>query len=56
MKIDYSSLEKAYETYTALTEAFSNSTLPFKVDIVDWATASLAFRALIESGYIHLEI
>ena len=30
--------------YTGLLEAFSESDLPFKVDIVDWATASASFR------------
>lgn len=30
-----------------LTEAFSESNLPFRVDIVDWATISLEFRKII---------
>ncbi|TVR95476.1 MAG: nucleotidyltransferase domain-containing protein [Rhodospirillales bacterium] len=32
----------------ALAEAFSDSDLPWKVDIVDWATADQAFRRIIE--------
>lgn len=31
----------------ALTEAFSESDLPWKVDVVDWATTSEAFRQVI---------
>jgi predicted nucleotidyltransferase len=31
----------------ALTEAFSESDLPWRVDILDWATAAPSFRALI---------
>ncbi|WP_051149715.1 nucleotidyltransferase family protein [Methylohalobius crimeensis] len=32
----------------ALSEAFSDSDLPFKIDIVDWATTSESFRRIIE--------
>lgn len=32
----------------ALAEAFSESDLPWKVDIVNWATTSEAFRKIIE--------
>lgn len=32
----------------ALAEDFSESDLPWKVDIVDWATTSAAFRKVIE--------
>ncbi len=32
----------------ALAEAFSDSDLPWKVDLVDWATTSNAFRRIIE--------
>ena len=34
---------------SALAEAFSESDLPFKVDLVDWATTSDEFRRIIES-------
>jgi type I restriction enzyme S subunit len=33
----------------ALAEAFSDSDLPWKVDIVDWATTGESFRRLIEA-------
>lgn len=32
----------------ALADDFSDSDLPWKVDVVDWATTSDAFRAIIE--------
>jgi len=34
----------------ALSEDFSESDLPFKVDVVDWATASPAFREIIKAN------
>lgn len=33
---------------SALAEAFAESDLPWKVDIVDWATTSESFRKIIE--------
>jgi type I restriction enzyme S subunit len=35
-------------TRAALADDFSESALPWKVDIVDWATASETFRKIIE--------
>lgn len=32
----------------ALSDAFSDSDLPWKVDVVDWATVSESFREVIE--------
>jgi type I restriction enzyme S subunit len=32
----------------ALADDFSESDLPWRVDVVDWSTASPAFRAIIE--------
>lgn len=32
----------------ALSDAFSDSDLPWKVDVVDWATTSESFRKIIE--------
>ncbi len=32
----------------ALADDFSESDLPFKVDVVDWATTSASFREVIE--------
>lgn len=38
-------------TMADLREAFSESDLPFNVDIVDWATTQEKFRRLIETQY-----
>jgi uncharacterized protein len=38
----------------ALAEDFSESDLPYKVDLVDWAAASGSFRDIISSGKIVL--
>lgn len=38
-----------------LHEAFSESDLPFKVDIVDWATTSEHFQEIIQQNYIALQ-
>ncbi|MBF0160160.1 MAG: restriction endonuclease subunit S [Magnetococcales bacterium] len=35
-----------------LEEDFSESALPFKVDVVDWATTSVSFRKIIEAGKV----
>jgi predicted nucleotidyltransferase len=35
-------------TRAALAEAFSESDLPWKVDLVDWATTGQPFRRIIE--------
>ncbi len=35
------------ETRAALREAFSESLLPWKVDLLDWASAEEEFRALV---------
>ena len=39
----------------ALAEAFSESDLPFKVDLVEWATISSQFRQIIGEKYLPLE-
>jgi type I restriction enzyme, S subunit len=52
----YSDLDLAVITQTpmplqvsgALTDDFAESDLPFKVDVVDWATTSASFREIIE--------
>nr|EES51714.1 MAG: DNA polymerase, beta domain protein region [Leptospirillum ferrodiazotrophum] len=36
-----------FETLAALRDAFSESRLPYKVDVVDWATISETFREII---------
>jgi len=38
----------------ALTDAFSESDLRFKVDVVDWATTSSEFRKIIERDAVVL--
>ena len=39
-----------------LAEAFSESDLPFKVDVVDWATTSAVFRGIIERNKIVVQV
>lgn len=38
-----------------LKEAFSESSLPFKVDVVDWATTKENFRRIIEKEYVAVQ-
>lgn len=38
-----------------LQQAFADSDLPFRVDLVGWATISPEFRALIRAAYIELQ-
>jgi predicted nucleotidyltransferase len=38
----------------ALADAFSDSDLPYRVDIVDWATTPAPFRAIIEAEMLPL--
>ncbi len=38
-----------------LTEAFAESDLPYKVDVVDWATTSEAFRRIIEQNKVVIQ-
>ncbi|MGC7590456.1 nucleotidyltransferase family protein [Pasteurella sp. PK-2025] len=40
-----------FATHADLVNAFSDSDLPWKVDIVDWATTSEEFRAIILQKY-----
>jgi type I restriction enzyme S subunit len=42
-------------TLAALVDDFSESDLPFKVDIVDWATTSESFRKVIEAERVILQ-
>ena len=39
----------------ALSDDFSDSELPFKVDVVDWARTSEAFRAIIARDKVVVE-
>lgn len=38
-----------------LAEAFSESDLPWRVDVVDWASTSEPFRRLIEAHHVVLQ-
>lgn len=40
---------------SALAEEFAESDLPFKVDIVDWAITSAAFRTIIEQQRVVIQ-
>lgn len=40
----------------ALAEAFSESDLPWKVDVVDWATTSEAFREVIARDKVVVQV
>jgi predicted nucleotidyltransferase len=42
-------------TLAALAEAFDESALPYKVDVVDWATASDAFKEIIRRQHVVLK-
>jgi predicted nucleotidyltransferase len=60
----YSDLDLAFlgdqplplSTQVDLAEDFSESDLPYKVDIVDWATTSERFRQIIRSEYVVLPL
>ena len=39
----------------SLNDAFADSDLPFKVDVVDWATTSEAFRRIIEHDKVVIQ-
>lgn len=55
----YSDLDLALITDTPLTirqqreleEAFCDSSLPFRVDLIDWATCSDSFKEIIAARY-----
>lgn len=40
------------DTLAALNEALSESDLPWKVDVLDWARTSDAFRQIIEARHV----
>nr|WP_295783541.1 nucleotidyltransferase domain-containing protein [Rhodoferax sp.] len=41
--------------FAALGEEFSQSNLPWRVDVVDWATASDVFRTIIEGNKVMIQ-
>jgi predicted nucleotidyltransferase len=40
-----------FRQLSALKDAFADSNLPFRVDVVDWATTSESFRVIIEGAF-----
>lgn len=40
-----------FRQLAALKDAFADSDLPFRVDLVDWATTGEAFRRIIEEAF-----
>jgi len=38
-----------------MKEAFQESALPFKIDIVDWANITLSFRQVIQAAKIQIQ-
>nr|SPS05766.1 conserved protein of unknown function [Candidatus Nitrotoga fabula] len=44
------------EVSAALTEDFSESDLPYKVDLVDWATTDDSFRQIIERDKVVVQM
>ena len=40
-----------FRQLAALKDAFADSNLPFRVDVVDWAATSGVFRGIIEGAY-----
>ncbi len=42
------------EKLAALREAFSESDLPMRVDIVDWASISAEFKMLIKANFVKI--
>lgn len=38
--------------FAEIKDAFSDSALPFKVDLLDWSTTSESFRALIDREHL----
>ncbi len=41
-----------FDTFAGLKEAFSESNLPFKVDIVDWSTTDDKFKQIIKNKFV----
>ena len=46
----------AIETRAALVEALSNSPLPYKVDLVDWTSATESFKEIIEKQKLVIQV
>jgi predicted nucleotidyltransferase len=44
-----------FEQLGRLRDAFSTSVLPFRVDVVDWATTTEGFRGIIEQDRVTVQ-
>jgi predicted nucleotidyltransferase len=44
-----------FETLAALRDAFAESNLPYKVDVVDWHSVDPAFQALIQKKRVVIQ-
>lgn len=47
--------EISINTLGNLQQAFSDSALPFKVDLIDWSTTTENFRKIIRENYVVLQ-
>ena len=45
----------SFEILAALRDAFAESNLPYKVDVVDWHSVDPAFQALIQSKRVGIQ-
>lgn len=45
----------SFADYATLKEAFDESDLPYRVDIVDWAAATSAFRGIIQKNKVIIQ-
>ena len=43
------------DTLAAIKDAFSESDLPWRVDVIDWAATADSFRKIIEQEYVVLK-
>lgn len=46
----------SFQTLGLMEEAFDLSDLPYKVDVVDWATTSESFRKIIEREKVNVQM
>lgn len=45
----------SFETLAALRDAFAESNVPYKVDVVDWHSVDPAFQALIQKKRVVIQ-
>lgn len=51
----YSNRPLSLESMATLNDAFDESDLPIRVDIVDWAGTASSFREIIQKNYIVIQ-